>query len=248
MADIKDILGSVKMEGGIPVYYIYGDITSSIYDSWEDDTCPAFIRNFIDKNKGREIHIHINSPGGSVFAGVAIYNMLKAREGKTVIYVDALAASAASVIALAGDEIYMPKGSMLMIHEPWTLCAGNSRELRAQADALDKIRESIIDIYSECSGQDTEYIYDLIVAETWLTAEESAALFDRVQIDESMKACACIRGKSLDIYDDVPKELKFEQENSTKTEKTEDNGAENERLAAEIDAVIAKIEVEEMLK
>ncbi len=241
MTDIKKILDSVKMEGNIPAYNIYGDITSSPYDSWEGDTCPVFIKNFIENNKGREIHIHINSPGGNVFSGIAIYNMIKAREGKTVVYIDALAASAASVIALAGDEIYMPRGAMLMVHEPWTICTGNAGELRKQADSLDKICESITDIYSSASGYDRNYINELLKAETWLTAEESAAMFERVLIDESLMACACARGDSLKWYDSVPMELTFAKDKDCDTTNAE------VKMLKDIEAKIVEIEVEEML-
>jgi ATP-dependent Clp protease protease subunit len=250
MAGIKEIFGSVKMQGDIPAFYIYGDITSSPYDSWgeNEDVCPAFVRDFIDRYKGKEVHIHINSPGGNVFSGVAIYNMLKAREGKTIVYIDGLAASAASVIALAGDTVYMPKGSMMMIHEPWVLCAGNSSELRAQADSLDKICESITAIYQDCSGAEIDDIVDMLRAETWLTAEEAMDLFGNVTVDEGRQACACARGDSLKWYDKIPKALTFDDGTQGQGDTTNlIEIAEAEDMNREINELIAKVEIDEML-
>ena len=96
--------------------YFYGDIVSSWWGAWDDtDQYPEAVKNFLDGVKGKDLNIHINSGGGSVFAGITIYNMLKNHSGFKTVYIDGLAASIASVIALAGDKVVMRTGSSLMI-------------------------------------------------------------------------------------------------------------------------------------
>lgn len=100
-----------------------------------------------------QINLHINSPGGSVFEGIAIGNMLRQHKARVVAHVDALAASIASVIVASCDEVVMPENSMLMIHNPWTFSMGNAKELRKQADDLDKIAESSVVTYLAKAGE-----------------------------------------------------------------------------------------------
>ena len=123
--------------------YIDGEIVTDEY--YDTDTSAAGFRDALkDLGDVKTINLHINSPGGSVFEGIAIYNMLKQNKAHINVYVDGLAASIASVIAMSGDAIFMPSNSMLMIHNPWTMAIGNASELRKQADDLDKITESSI--------------------------------------------------------------------------------------------------------
>lgn len=116
--------------------FIYGDIVS---DKWfENDVTATDFKNKLDElGDISEIDVHINSSGGSVFEGHAIYNMLKMHPAKINIYVDALAASIASVIAMSGDAIFMHKNSFLMIHNSWVMTVGNAEELRKTADLLE---------------------------------------------------------------------------------------------------------------
>lgn len=213
MSDLKAIIEAAKIKDDIASMNIYGDIVGSEWDCWsEEDVCPGFVSKFLADTKDKELHIHINSGGGSAFAGVAIYNLLKAREGRTVTYVDALAASAASVIALAGDTMVMPTGSMLMIHKPWCFAAGNSDDLRKEADSLDKIGGSLMEIYKEnlVNSEDFERVQEMVNNETWLSAEECAELFKNAFVDNSLKACACVRGESMKRYK-LPKGLQVKE-------------------------------------
>src|SRR5690606_20024488 len=98
------------------------------------------------------LNVFINSPGGSVFQGQAIYNILKRQKARVNVYIDGLAASIASVIAMAGDTIFMPKNAMMMVHNPWTFSIGNAQDLRKEADTLDKIRETLIEAYLSKAG------------------------------------------------------------------------------------------------
>ena len=109
--------------------YFYGDIVSDWWGAWTDaDQYPEAIRDFLKEQDGKALNIYINSGGGSVFAGLAIYNMLLRHKGFKTVYVDGMAASIASVIALAGDRVIIPKNAFIMIHKPWSWCDGNATD------------------------------------------------------------------------------------------------------------------------
>ncbi|HBH4164734.1 TPA: Clp protease ClpP, partial [Clostridioides difficile] len=174
--------------------YFYGDIVSSWLGAWDDtDQYPESIKKFLDNVKGKDLDIYINSGGGSVFAGMAIYNMLKRHKGFKTVYIDGLAASIASVIALAGDKVIIPSNAYFMIHKPWCNVYGNSNELREQAEILDKIEEGIINVYSENLSLDVniEDIKNMLNNETWLTGEEAIKYFN-MEISDNVNAVACL--------------------------------------------------------
>ena len=120
-----------------------------------------------------KIIVRINSPGGDVFDGVAIYNTLLNHKAKVNTFIDGLAASIASVIALAGDAVTIADNAMFMMHNPWTIAIGDAREMEKVAETLDKIRESLVVTYSKRSGKDAKAIIKLLDAETWLTGQEA---------------------------------------------------------------------------
>jgi ATP-dependent Clp protease protease subunit len=125
---------------------IYGPISNETW--WGDETTPLLFKADLDRlGDITELNLYINSDGGDVFAGQAIYSMLKRHKAKVIVHVDGLAASIASVIAMAGDVVHMPINAMLMIHNPMTHAAGNSAEFRKIADTLDKLAESSIAVY-----------------------------------------------------------------------------------------------------
>ena len=197
--------------------YFYGDIVDSWFGAFDDmDQYPEAIKNFLDEAKGKDINIYINSGGGSVFAGMAIYNMLKRHKGYKTVYVDGLAGSIASVIALAGDKVIIPSNAYFMIHKPWCSSAGNSNEFREMANTLDKIEEGIINVYSEnlASGVDIETIKAMVDAETWLTGEEASKYFN-IQVSNPVQAVACASDyfeKYNKVPDDISDSLKIEAE------------------------------------
>ena len=127
--------------------FIYGDIVDFAW--WDEDVSANDIRKKLDETNAKTINVHINSLGGDTFTGVAIYNLLreKSKTSKIVTYVDAIAASAASIIAMAGDEIVMPSNTLMMIHNCWTLGIGNANELRKVASDMDKIMDAVIQCY-----------------------------------------------------------------------------------------------------
>lgn len=122
------------------------------------------------------VTLRINSPGGSVFDAVAIYNSLKRRSGPVTVTIDGIAASAASYVAMAGGEVVMPDNAFLMIHDPSGMVMGSAADMRAMAAALDKIRDSLVTGYSAKSGADDDTVAALMAKETWLSASEALAL------------------------------------------------------------------------
>jgi ATP-dependent Clp protease, protease subunit len=124
---------------------------------------------------GTPVDLRLNSPGGSVFDAVAIYNALKRHAGTVTVWIDGIAASAASYVAMAGDEIVMPENAFLMIHDPSGLAMGTAGDMRAMAEALDKISGSLVRGYAAKSGKTDDEIAALMAAETWFDAADAVA-------------------------------------------------------------------------
>jgi ATP-dependent Clp protease protease subunit len=125
--------------------------------------------------EGTPVDLRLNSPGGSVFDAVAIHNALKRHEGTVTVWIDGIAASAASYIAMAGDEIVMPENAFLMIHDPAGLVMGTAEDMRAMAEALDKVKGSLVSGYAVKSGRTPEEVSALMSAETWFDAADAVA-------------------------------------------------------------------------
>jgi ATP-dependent protease ClpP protease subunit len=157
----------------------------AIYDEIGAFGIPA--KAFLDELRAlgpvAELTVRIHSPGGSVFDGVAIYNALKRHDAAITVWIDGIAASIASMIAMAGDEVVMPENAMLMLHDPSGLVMGTAADMRGMAEALDKMKAGMVAAYRDKSGRDDAEIQALMVAETWLSAEEAVGLglADRVE-------------------------------------------------------------------
>lgn len=176
--------------------YLYGYISSTSW--WDDEITPKQFKQDLDAlGDVSEIKVFINSGGGDVFAGQAIHSMLKRHKAKISVYVDGLAASIASVIAMAGDTVYMPRNAMMMVHKAWTVGIGNADELRKLADDLDKIGESIIAAYQDKTGLEKDRIDALLGAETWMTAEDAVEMGFADEIEEEKQVAASLNGKNL---------------------------------------------------
>lgn len=146
-------------------------------DFWGDGSMIS-AKQFSDELKKidssvNEIVVRINSPGGDVFDGIAIYNRLKQHKAKITVIVDGLAASIASIIALAGDEIHIGEGALFMVHLPWTMAYGNRMELDNTVSRLMDVEEQMIGIYTKKTGLDRAEIKAMLEAETWLNADEA---------------------------------------------------------------------------
>ena len=137
-----------------------------------------------------EIVLHLNSPGGDVFEGVAMANVLRQHPARVTVMVDGLAASAGTVVAMAGDEIVMGVGSQMMIHDAWGFCVGNAADMAKTADMLATTSESIASTYAARTGGNAQDWRALMQAETWYTAEEAvtAGLADRIATDDDKGA------------------------------------------------------------
>lgn len=190
--------------------YIYGDIVDDELTAyWYGGTCPQEIADFVAGLGSQEqLTIYFNSPGGDVFAGLAIQNILARHQGKKIGQVDGMAASIASVILMACDEIVVNTGAQVMVHDPWTYVTGNSRSLRETADLLDNAKESMLDVYmtKTMEGVTREQVSDLLAAETWMRGEKVAEYFQVVQNDAPAVAAAA--SDLLASYKNLPDALK----------------------------------------
>ncbi len=175
---------------------IYGPIFDEKY--FDEEISPKQLADEL-KEAGdvKKITVRINSPGGSVFAGQAIHSILKSHKAEVIVRVDGLAASAASVVAMAGDTVIMPRNSMMMIHNPWTIGIGDENDFRKLADDLSKIRESMIAAYQDKSGMDRDKLVEMLDEETWLTAEEAVEYGLADQLDEDNQVAASLKGSTL---------------------------------------------------
>ena len=186
--------------------HIYDVVTDIEYD-WDNgifktaEASSKHVRELLEQNEDAdEINIYINSAGGSVYEGLAIYNQLKRAKAHKTVYIDGFACSIASVIAMAGDRVIMPKASMMMIHNAWTAAIGNAKELRKIADDLDLMSDTIANAYLEKSNgkADEKKIRSLMNDESYLPASQcfELGLCDEISGEsesEAEKAVAEIR-------------------------------------------------------
>ncbi|GAF63651.1 Clp protease [Bacillus sp. TS-2] len=158
---------------------IYGDIGESF---WYESVSASDVMEALKRVETEEIDVHINSAGGDVFEGIAIYNQLKNHKAKVTVYVDGWAASAASIIAMAADELVMNTGSMLMIHEAWTFAIGNKNDIEKTLNSLKGVDKSIVDIYMTRFKGERSEMETMLQNETWFTSDEAVdiGLADRV--------------------------------------------------------------------
>lgn len=163
----------VKNEDGSRTLYLDGAIAE---ESWlGDEVTPKQFKSELVSGEG-DITIWINSPGGDVFAASQIYNMLMDYKGKVTVKIDGIAASAASVIAMAGGEVHMSPVSMLMIHNPMTIAIGDTVEMAKAIAMLDEVKESIMNAYELKSGLSRTRISHLMDAESWFNAKKAVEL------------------------------------------------------------------------
>lgn len=153
--------------------YLDGEISDETW--YGDEVTPALFRRELEAGQGN-ITVWINSPGGDVFAAAQIYNMLMEYKGDVTVKVDALAASAASVIAMAGTTVQMSPVAMMMIHNPMTIAIGDSEEMKKAVAMLDEVKESIMNAYEIKTGLNRTKISHLMDAESWFNARKAVEL------------------------------------------------------------------------
>lgn len=169
-----------------------GDAEILIYDEIGafGITAKQFADDLKAVGKAARITLRINSPGGSVFDGLAIHNSLKRLSARKTVWIDGIAASIASVIAMAGDEIVMPENAMMMIHDPAGVVVGTAPDMRAMAEALDRIKGGLVSAYRDRTGKPEADIEQLMASETWLTANDAVAAGFADRVDKPIRATA----------------------------------------------------------
>ena len=206
---------------------IYGDITS--YPYFESDVSASNLSKQLGEMKDvSKINVFINSYGGEVAEGLAIYNALKRHEAKVVTYCDGFAASIASVIFMAGDERVMNEASLLMIHNAWTYASGNAEELRKQADDLEKITQASVEVYKAHSSLSEEEIKALMDKESWISPTEAIENGFATAIEASDKKNASQNAfkKLFDVIMAYQAEEEPDEEETT-DEETDDTSTED---------------------
>ncbi|WP_176451836.1 head maturation protease, ClpP-related [Enemella dayhoffiae] len=156
-----------------------------IGDPWFGVDTTALVKE-IDALDVADIDVYINSPGGIAFDGIAIGNALRRNSAAVTVHVDGLCASAATIVALSGDEIIMARGAEFMIHDAWGLCVGPAEDMHAMAAQLDKLSDDMAAIYAEAAGGSAAEWRDVMRAETWYTADEAVAAGLATRVDREV--------------------------------------------------------------
>ena len=196
----------VKAKASLGEIFIYGVIDDMEW--WGDEITPKTIQEELAKLKDVDtVNLYVNSPGGSVFAGAAIFNELRRFDKPITAYVDGLAASIASLVVLAADKVVMPANALMMIHRAYMCTCGNAPELRDSADKLEKIEDTvIITEYIAKTGLEKEKLIDMMNVETWMSGSEAVELGFADEMIEDQKIAACITGNKV-IFNNVEVQL-----------------------------------------
>ena len=189
-----------------------------VYDviGWPYNDAGDLVR-YVNSLGDKDILVRLNTPGGDVFDGMAIFNSLANHKGKVTIRIEALAASMGSVLAMAGKEIQAYSNTMMMIHDPWTYMAGNQYELRDMADLLEKISGNMLDVYTGRSKVGKREMKEIMKAETWYTAKEAKEKGFINTILETGKAAKA--QFDLTMYANVPDVFEWEPPEATERQK-----------------------------
>lgn len=174
-----------ELEGGRTLF-LNGEISDETW--YGDEVTPGLFKDELESGNG-DITVWINSPGGDVFAAAQIYNMLKDYKGSVTVKIDGLAASAASVIAMAGTRVCMSPVAMMMIHNPATIAMGDAGDMQKAIEMLNEIKESIINAYEKKSGLSRARISHLMDSESWFNAKKAVELgfADEILFDKEKK-------------------------------------------------------------
>ena len=246
---------SMAQTGNVATINIYGDITS--FPWFEGDVSASNLSKQLEElTDVTEINVYINSYGGEVAEGLAIYNALKRHKAKVNTYCDGFACSIASVIFMAGEERVMGESSLLMIHNAWSYACGNANEMRKQADDLDKITQASVIAYKSHSTLSEEEIQNLLDNETWLLPEEALeyGFATSIEKDEAENTSQNARMSLLEIIkqhrqevadDDEGKDPEDEGDPDDDEGNPDDEGNEGENPDDEEDPEQSEEETEE---
>nr|DAY19725.1 MAG TPA: Putative ATP dependent Clp protease [Caudoviricetes sp.] len=210
---------------------IYGVVLNG-KDYWGEDTGVSEVINRLKRlEPTQNIVLHVNSVGGEVSAGVTLYNRLRALPNKKSVIIEGLAASIASIISMAGDEIHMALGSEMMIHNPSSFAWGEADDFEKAAESLRKTKENLIDIYEARTGLTREEIATMMDEETWLTAREALEKGFCTSVDKSLQMVACRKGTDL-IVNGLP--MSMDVLKGLPVDKYEEKGEEPMEVTAEL--------------
>jgi len=178
-----------------------------IGDSYDGTTGKQFAKDLKALGNVDELRIFINSPGGSVFDGMAIVNQLTRHKARKLVVIDGMALSIASVIAMSGDEISIAGNAHMMIHDPWTIGVGSAADLRKTADTLDKVEIAIVNSYTARTGLESSQVAEMMHEETWMDAREAVELGFADSIGAEVQIAAKARGFDFSRFRHPPKAL-----------------------------------------
>ncbi len=193
---------SLKAQNGNAELMIYDEI-----GGW-GISAQQFARDLQGLGKIGTLTARIHSPGGDVFDGMAIYNMIKGHPAHKVCHIDGLAASMASVIAMAFDEVIMPENAMMMVHKPWGGTLGDADAMRKYAELLDKVESNLVGAYQQKTGLSDEVLHALLADETWLTGREAVEKGFANTLTEPLQMAASLNSKRLKDFTNMPEALK----------------------------------------
>jgi ATP-dependent protease ClpP protease subunit len=208
MKTLSRIIASGEEKAG--ELYVYGPIGGSLWIDGITSQAVVGALKVMTDGGAKALTIFINSPGGDAFEGIAILNCLKRFPGAKTVMVDGLAASAASIIAMAGDRICMGSGAMMMVHNAAARAQGNAQELRETADMLEKVSDSLVSAYADRTGLDPAAIKELLDAETWMSpaeAIERGFATEQFEQGDSTDATAFADSPLLAQYRHTPKTI-----------------------------------------
>ncbi len=194
--------------------YLYGAIGGDWFG--EGVTAKQFADDLKALGSVKTIDLRINSEGGSVFDGKAMYSLLNEHKAKIIVHIDGLAASAASFVAMAGDEIQIAEGGFVMVHNAFMIAVGDAREMRKSADMLDTVNNTIIDVYTTRTKGDRKAIAKLMDDETWMTSAEAVKNGFADKMVENLKVAASVSNPdAIKAFKNIPAALKPNHQRAT---------------------------------
>ena len=238
-----------KAESNAAEIYINGIIIDNndanfvqLFDDGENYAWPADLKKQLDELKGKDLTVYINSPGGNVFAGVAMASFLKRHDGNTTAVVDGWCCSIATEIFFACQTRKIPANAYLMIHKPSSAVEGTSDDMLKAADTLDTIQKGIESVYQAAAreGVTAQDITDMVNVGTWLTGNEAATYFN-VEVMQPLDVVACVKGETP--FQHTPENITLKDANDTVKNRADDKENKCERLKIDM----ALIEAEEAL-
>lgn len=241
--------------------YVYGEIKGqkTLFGNENDAITSAFVKDLSNHPNAEVINVYINSPGGEVFAANSVMRQLKAHNAKVNVFVDGLAASAATVIAMAGDVVNMSRSSLMMIHNPLTSVRGNAADMKKAIGVLNKVKGTLLATYKEKTGLEEDVLSALMDAESWLDADEALAynFIDKIiedveeeEVDallEDNEDCFQFKGVSFAFSNVVNPEGLKAKLNFTQENKTTNQGGNNHMSFEEFMATLTP-EQQELVK